>query len=486
MTIRWRLTLWFTALVATLLLLRAGASWWAFDRTATRDMAGLVQDRATRVHNFINGLAAERRYDEVTLILRNPDILPRAFSDDGMILQVVDRRGRVVARSTNLGNKTLPWVGPGRLAAVYLQLPNWQSPNWLVYGYPLVIGGTPVGTIQVAATLQGIEMAARRLLVIELLGLAGGILLSLLLGFWLAGRALAPVVRMTATVDALEATDLRRRVDGESNDEIGRLAKTFNRLLERLEKAFDAQQRFISDASHELRSPLTAIRGHVQLMQKRGQSNPEVLHSGLATVQREAERVSRLVDDLLLLARGQSTGAMGQGPPTDMRPVVREMVEAYVPLHGNLSLAPLPTETFLVPVEPDRFRQVLLNLLSNALRETPADKPVVVGWQREGDNAVLSIRDAGPGIPADHLPHLFERFYRVETSRERNRGGTGLGLAIVAAIVQATDATVKVTSELDQGTTFAVRWPIVAAAAQDAVDEAQSLAGKPTKAAEPV
>ena len=460
MTIRWRLTLWFTGLVALLLLLRAVASWMAFDQAATRDMAVLVQDRATRVHNFINGLAADKRYDEVMLILRNPDILPRAFSDDGMVLQVVDTRGRVVARSPNLGNKVLPWVGPGQLAAVQLKLPNWQSPRWLVYGYPLVIEGTPVGTIQVAATLQGVEMAARRLLTIELLGLAGGMVLALLLGYVLAGRALAPVARMTATVDHLEATDLSHRVDGESNDEIGRLAKTFNRLLERLAEAFDAQQRFISDASHELRSPLTAIRGHVQLMKKRGLENPQILASGLDTVQREAERLSRLVDDLLLLARREATGAVGEATPTDMRPVVHEMVESYAPLHANLSLAPLPGEAVLIAIDPDRFRQVLLNLLSNALRETPVDKPVVVSWTRSGALAMLRVQDSGPGIPAAHLPHLFERFYRVEDSRERSRGGTGLGLAIVSAIASATGATVNVSSTVGVGTTFDVCWPV--------------------------
>jgi signal transduction histidine kinase len=460
MTIRWRLTLWFTGLVFLLLLTRSVISWQAFDRSATQDVVQVVQERATQVHNFINGLAADNRYGGVMLVLQNPDILPRAFSDDGMILQVVDMRGRVVARSDNLQEAVLPWVGPGRYAAVTLKLPNWQSPHWLVYGDPLVINGQQVGTIQVAASLQGIEMAARRLLFIEVAGLLGGALLALALGYWLAGRALAPVARMTATVRDLEATDLRRRVEADGGDEIGQLARTFNSLLERLEKAFDAQQRFISDASHELRSPLTAIRGHVQLMKKRAQDNPELLHTGLETVQREAERLSRLVDDLLVLARGQAQAEIAKGPPVDLRPVVQEMVASYQSLHTNLHLQPLPEEPLPVCVEPDRFRQVLLNLLTNALRETPTDKPVTVSWDRDGEQAVLTIQDEGPGIPAAHLPHLFERFYRVEDSRERQRGGTGLGLAIVAAIAKATDATLDVQSQEGQGSCFQVRWPV--------------------------
>jgi two-component system OmpR family sensor kinase len=474
MTIRWRLTLWFTGLVALLLLTRAVISWQAFDRSATQDVVQMVQERATQVHNFIRGLAAGDGRG-VLLVLRNPDILPRAFSDDGMILQVVDARGRVVARSDNLGRALLPWVGPGRYAAVQLKLPNWQSPNWLVYGYPLVINGTQVGTIQVAATLQGIEMAARRLLFIEVVGVVGGVLIALALGYWLAGRALAPVARMTATVRDLQATDLRQRVTAEGGDEIGQLARTFNSLLERLETAFDAQQRFISDASHELRSPLTAIRGHVQLMKKRGQDNPELLDTGLETVQREAERLSRLVDDLLVLARGQALAEIAKGEPADMRPVVQEMIDAYSPLHTNLVLSPLPDEALAVRIEPDRFRQVLLNLLTNALRETPTDKQVTVSWGRADDQAVLTIQDEGPGIQQEHLPHLFERFYRVEDSRERKRGGTGLGLAIVAAIANATDGKVEVQSIERQGSRFQVRWPLAGIEQRHATEEASAL-----------
>jgi signal transduction histidine kinase len=476
MTIRWRLTLWFTGLVALLLLTRSVISWQAFDRSATQDVVEMVQERALQVQNFIQGLAADNRAEGIQLVLRNPDILPRAFSDDGMILQVVDIRGRVVARSDNLQSAFLPWVGPGRYAAIRLQLPNWQSPNWLVYGYPLVIKGTRVGTIQVAATLQGIEMAARRLLAIEVAGVVGGMLLALILGYWVAGRALAPVARMTATVRDFEATDLRRRVEAEGGDEIGQLARTFNSLLERLETAFDAQQRFISDASHELRSPLTAIRGHVQLMKKRAHDNPELLQSGLDTVQREAERLSRLVDDLLVLARGQAQAEIAKGPPADMRQVVQEMIDGYTPLHGNLHLSPLPDEPLPVRIEPDRFRQVLLNLLTNALRETPTDKAVTVTWGRDGEQAVLTIQDEGPGIPGEHLPHLFERFYRVEDSRERKRGGTGLGLAIVAAIAKATDAVLDVRSQEGQGSRFQVRWPVAVAETPSQA----SVTGQPT------
>lgn len=460
MTIRWRLTLWFTGLVGLLLLTRSVISWQAFDRSSTQDIVEMLQTRGQQVHNFLQGLAADSRAEGIQLILRNPDILPRAFSDDGMILQVVDLQGRVVARSDNLQTAYLPWVGPGRYAAITLPLPNWQSPHWLVYGYPLVIHGARVGTIQVAATLQGIEMAGKRLLFIEVAGVLGGVLIALALGYWLAGRALAPVARMTTTVRDFEATDLTRRVAAEGGDEIGQLARTFNSLLERLEKAFDAQQRFISDASHELRSPLTAIRGHVQVMKKRGRDNPELVQAGLDTVQREAERLSRLVDDLLVLARGQAQAEIAKGPPTDMRQVVQEMIESYAALHANLCLAPLPEAPLCIAVEPDRFRQVLLNLLTNAVRETPTDKPVTVSWAREGEWAVLTIRDEGPGIPAAHLPHLFERFYRVEDSRERKRGGTGLGLAIVAAIAKATDATIDVQSTEGAGSCFQVRWPV--------------------------
>lgn len=466
MTIRWRLTWWFTALVAGLLLIRAATSWMAFETSSQQDMAQIVHERAKRVQDFIAELAADNRYEEVNLILRKPDLLPRAFSDDGLILQVVDRQGRVVARSPNLGRELLPWVEPGQYARVTLALPNWQSPHWLVYGYPLVVRGAPLGTIQVAITLQAVEMAARRLLFIEITGLLVGAGLALLLGYWLAGRALAPVAKLTTTVRGLQPADLAARVDESSPDEIGRLGKTFNDLLDRIETALETQQRFVSDASHELRSPLTAIRGHVQLLQKRSRDNPDLLAKGLDTVLKEADRLSRLVDDLLILAQGQAMGR-SPAPPVDLRPVIAEMISSYQPLHPNLHLAPLPNEALSVAIAPDRFRQILLNLLTNALRYTPADKPVTVTWRPVDGQGVLTVRDEGCGIPAEHLPHLFERFYRIEGGRERSRGGTGLGLAIVNKLVQATGGEVAVTSREGHGTTFTVRWPLAAAGTTD-------------------
>lgn len=459
MTIRWRLTWWFTALVAGLLLIRAVTSWMAFETSSKQDMAQIVHERAKRVHDFIAGLAAENRYEEVYLILRKPDLLPRAFSDDGLILQVVDLQGRVVARSPNLGRELLPWVEPGQYAPVTLPLPNWHSPHWLVYGYPLVVRGAPLGTIQVAITMQAVEMAARRLLFIEITGLLVGASLALVLGYWLAGRALAPVAKLTATVCGLQPSDLDSRVDESSPDEIGRLGKTFNDLLDRIETAFDAQQRFVSDASHELRSPLTAIRGHVQLLQKRGRDNPELLERGLDTVLKEADRLSRLVDDLLLLARGQGMGQT-MAPPVDLLPVIKEMIGNYQPLHPNLRLGPLPVVPLTVAIDPDRFRQILLNLLTNALRYTPADKAVTVSWSQEGQRGELSVQDEGCGIPAEHLPHIFERFYRIDGARERSRGGTGLGLAIVNTLAQVTGGEIAVTSTVGQGTRFTVSWPL--------------------------
>ncbi|HWK81325.1 MAG TPA: ATP-binding protein, partial [Thermomicrobiales bacterium] len=316
-------------------------------------------------------------------------------------------------------------------------------------------------------------------LLTQVLLLAGGIgmVASALIGWLVAGQALAPIGRIIRTADqiALNQNDVslsKRLPVPASSDELALLALTFNNMLERLEAAFAAQQRFVADASHELRTPLTAMRGNVDVLLRQLRSGraipPEVLEESLDDVHREGDRMGRLITDLLTLAR---TDASGLGARTAMVPVQLEVVaqEAFrtgQALARGQDLVLDIRKPVVVIGEADKLTQVAIILLENAIRHTPEGGTITLTLDEapaSGDDpaaATISVEDSGEGITAEHLPHLFERFYRVEGARSRASGGTGLGLSIALSIVREHEGWIDVESGPGLGTVFTISIPL--------------------------
>ncbi|NBV22318.1 MAG: HAMP domain-containing protein [Proteobacteria bacterium] len=244
------------------------------------------------------------------------------------------------------------------------------------------------------------------------------------------------------------------------DDELARLARTFNELLDRLEAAHTTQQRFLADASHELRTPLTVLRGEIEVALRRertGEDYREVLQSA----REEIERLSKLTENLLALARADAGEGVAAREQVDLSALCQEVARKLAGLSGLAGVtitvsAPTPA---VVHGDSVALERVLANLVENALRYSPRGEGVTLTVATESGAAVVRVRDTGPGIPAEHLPHLFERFYRVDKARSREFGGAGLGLSIVEALVTAHGGKVSVASEVGQGTEFCVRLP---------------------------
>ena len=316
-------------------------------------------------------------------------------------------------------------------------------------------------------------------LLTQILLLAGGVgmVASALIGWLVAGQALAPIGRIIRTADqiALNQNDVslsKRLPVPASSDELALLALTFNNMLERLEAAFAAQQRFVADASHELRTPLTAMRGNVDVLLRQlraGRQIPaEDLQDSLEDVHREGDRMGRLIADLLTLAR---TDASGLGARTAMVPVQLEVVaqEAFrtgQALARGQELVLDIRSSVTVIGEADKLVQVIIILLENAIRHTPDRGRISLTLDEapaNGDDpaaATIAVEDTGEGITAEHLPHLFERFYRVEGARTRSGGGTGLGLSIALSIVREHEGWIDVESGPGLGTIFTIAIPL--------------------------
>lgn len=292
--------------------------------------------------------------------------------------------------------------------------------------------------------------------------LPAGLLAAVGGGYWLAGRALAPVHCITSTAQKISEKNLSQRVAvANPRDELGQLAETINGMIARLEHAFDAMRQFTADASHELFTPLTAMRTELEVA-LRADRPPEQYRGVLASVLEEVQRMGKLADSLLLLSR-EDAGAVQ--PPKELirlDALVQEVaghMEAVARESGiQMTVGELPA--VMVSGDPHGLRQVLFNLLDNAVKYTPQGGNVRVQGFIQDAQIVIEVADSGIGIPPDSVPKVFDRFYRVDKSRSRKLGGTGLGLSIAKAIVERHQGRIEVQSAVAEGSTFRVVLPL--------------------------
>ncbi len=305
------------------------------------------------------------------------------------------------------------------------------------------------------------ELAGLRLLAWELAG-AGGIILLLGLtgGWWVATRAIRPIEDISATAVKIAAGDLSQRISAAATDnELGRLAAVLNSTFARLEAAFAQQQQFTSDAAHELRTPITVMLAQTQTVLNRERGAAEY-RASVETCQRAAQRMRKLTESLLELARLDAGQVTLKRVPFDLSQTVSDCGELMAPLAEarrlkvHSALPPLPCVG-----DPERIGQVITNLLGNAIEYSGESGEVRITGARQNGTVILSVSNTGPGIAAEDLPRIFERFYRADKSRTGNGCHTGLGLAISKAIVEAHGGTIEAASQPGTSATFTVRLP---------------------------
>jgi len=332
-----------------------------------------------------------------------------------------------------------------------------------VLSVPLGQGGAQVAVLQVATPLDAIKTARSYLMYVLLVVWIYGVVIAGFATWFTLGITLAPLKTVVETAEHINrADDLSRRIPdhGLNNDEVGSLVNTFNQTLERLEGLFTSQQRFLADVSHELRTPLTVIKGNVDLIRRMKQFDEE----SLISIDQEAGRLTRLVGGLLMLAQAESGKLPLTFKPVELDILVTEVFQEMWVIAGNKVHVHLnEIDQLQVNGDRDRLKQVLINLVANAIQYTPQDGDVFLSVAKVGDQARIICRDTGPGIPSDDLPHIFERFYRAEKSRTRGRStGFGLGLSITKWIVEHHGGRIEVDSKEGEGTTFAIWLPVLA------------------------
>jgi len=292
---------------------------------------------------------------------------------------------------------------------------------------------------------------------VTFLSLASGIIAALL-SLFLAGILTGPVKELTRGVEKMTGGELGVRVPVHSNDEMGRLAAAFNIMSEKLEKVEKTRREFIANASHEIRSPLGSIKALAQSLLESNERDPDVYREFLADIDSEIDRLSRLADELLYLVRLEEEGIKVNREYQPISPLVKRVLGLLRPQAGNRKIAMDVQEGLCWPVDSDLTVRILFNLVHNSLKYTPLGGEISVRAWSGGKELVLQVEDNGEGIPGEDLPHLFDRFYRIDKARSRATGGAGLGLAIVKQAAQLQGGTVTVKSKPGE-TLFEVRLP---------------------------
>jgi len=316
--------------------------------------------------------------------------------------------------------------------------------------------------LMVARSSKGLETALDLLFQILLMALPVTLILAGGGGVFLLRRALKPVEQITDTAREIEEKDLSRRITVNTKDELGRLSSTLNLMIERLEKAFQRQKELTGDASHELRAPLAVIQAEATLSLQR-ERDPVSYQKSLEIIAQEADHTSGIIKQLLTLARADSgkeqmtfqvveLASFLNGLCNDMDILCREKKQT---LHQKINYQ------LTIKGDPKALRNMMVNLLTNAIQYTAEGGSITVSLYREKATAIVAVSDTGIGIPSDALPHIFNRFYRVDKARSREAGGTGLGLAICRHIVDMHGGTIRVESQINQGSTFRVRLPLL-------------------------
>jgi two-component system OmpR family sensor kinase len=348
------------------------------------------------------------------------------------------------------------------------------SLNYRVIAYTEDRSGS---VVTLAMPLDSVEGAVGDLMLVEAVGALVILAALAALAWWVIHLGVRPVQQMTGVAASIAGGDLSHRVpEADPRTEAGELAAALNMMLGRIETSFDEQRHseerlrdFVADASHELRTPVATIRGYAELYRVRGLEAPGALDDAMGRTEAEAIRMGLLVDDLLTLARADQDRPL-EMVPVDLSALARDAAADAGATEPDRPITPTIGEALLVQGDQARLRQVVANLITNALVHTPHDTPVRVETRRDGSEAVLVVSDDGPGMEPEAMARAFERFYRADPSRSRHSGGSGLGLSIVESMVKAHGGTVELDSAPGVGTTVSVRLPLA--------DEARSASGK--------
>lgn len=454
-----RLSLWYAAVLGIALAAFGTVVWWAVQHSLNHAIDDTLRDRVEGIRQFIEAHRTSLSLEEIQLEFREHSVL----GPGGDLFQVLDEAGSWLYRSDPLYDENVPTYHVSELAS------GRRLETLVIQGAPLRFLSQKIEVagqdyaVQVAAPLHEVQEGLQDLIWILLATAPLVLALASVGGYWMSRRALAPVDAITLEAKAIGADNLSQRLAvPKTGDELQRLSETLNDMIGRLDEAFQRITRFTADASHELRTPLALMRTTAELALRDNQPEQEYRES-LEQILSELERTSHLVENLLLIARADSGGTRLHVSHIDLIQIVREACLQATPLFQAKHIqfdSQLPDHPVSVKGDAQALRRLFLILIDNAVKYTHSGGSVNVSVGQTNDKAFVTVTDTGIGIPSDDLPHIFERFYRVDKARSREQGGSGLGLSIGRWVVEAHGGKISIESEANRGTMVRVCLPL--------------------------
>ncbi|MFI5266034.1 MAG: ATP-binding protein [Chloroflexota bacterium] len=457
-----RLALWYSAGIALVLLLLGGFLYLALDRYLTGEALTLLRTQAVPLQRLVASQQAGQP-NELRLLVNQIVERPAAT---GVGVWVLGTNARLIGQSRIAADQGLSQTAIEQLRGIdqgraeNSAIVNANGQHFLLLLRPLQVQNRLVGALVLTTSLAGVNATLHGFVVILAIGIGATLLIAGIVVILVTRMGLRPLREMGHTAHRIADGDLSQRVrEDQAMDEVGDMAKAFNYMAERLQNAWQAQRQFAADASHELRTPLTSIAGYIDVLNKGAKDDPATLSRVLRSMRGEVDRMTRLVRDLVSLAR-LDAGDELRLERLDLTRLVEDVYEQAKALAPSREINLRANDSAWVEVDVDRMRQVLLNLADNAIKYTPPEAHINFAVQRYDSIAQVSVADNGPGIPAVDRAHLFDRFYRADQSRTREKGGAGLGLAIAKKIVDAHRGSISVAAPAEGGTVFSVRLPL--------------------------
>ena len=463
MPIRVRLTLWYMLLFGLAIVAVTTLLFFFLSNNLKEEVDRVLWMKATEVHMQMVSMGEDYLIQKQNTPRRG---LPPAneFAQPGIYVQILDSRGLLLDTSANLQGQLLPVKSEQVVQGLdgkrsIMTLAAGDNQRVRVVTMPLVVGNRVFALVQVGQSLRNFDATTNQIGYYLLFGVVGLILVASFSGWFLAKKAFASideVIQSAQEID-LAAEPGKRLVYGGPRDEIGHLVQTLNAMLGRTEESLESQKQFVADSSHELRTPLTSIRGNVDLLERI--TDEEGRKESLDSIKRETERMSRIVSGLLLLAQLDAQQVRNVSD-VELDTLLLDVFRQAKVMANDQTVELGHEDASVVQGDYDQLKQMLLNLVDNAIKYSPQGGRITLSLFKDKDWARLEVTDTGVGIPSEHLPNIFDRFHRVDKARSRAQGGTGLGLAIVKSIAELHGGRVNVKSEVGLGSTFAVWLPL--------------------------
>ncbi|RAJ02932.1 two-component system sensor histidine kinase ArlS [Paenibacillus pabuli] len=451
-SIRWKLTIWISLLLITLFIVYNIVQYFVINKW-------LIDQEQKSMEKSMNEMEIYLQEKDVSAAeIADYRSFMTKFNQENQMIRILDQEGTVLLKVTD----RLPeqWVEPQAVQKRVL-INAWHYEDHLLIMRSPLITTNFSGTIEMVTNLENTDKLSDMLLLVMFCGGIAAVGLSILGASVLSRQFVKPITTMNATMIQIQQKGLHKRVDvPDQHDELTNLARMFNRLMDELELSFQQQKQFVEDASHELRTPVAIIEGHINLLKRWGKHDPDILNESLDVSAQELTRLKTIVNELLLLSQAES-GHIAMEAAVDLRQTVQHALANVVQLHPDAAFD-IHME-FISGIEvkilPQHMEQILRILVDNAVKYSPVTKEIRVQGIRRDNDVCIQVTDKGMGIPAEDLPYVFDRFYRVDKARIREQGGTGLGLAIAERLVKRYNGLIFIDSRVDEGTTVTVLLP---------------------------